>query len=104
MSYKVTPSTSIILNEKDPTKAILQNIAIILRTVQQSVPLYRGFGMAMRFQDAPMTAAIPSLIIEVREAIQAYEPRATLLSVNFSQDSKGILTPEVEVDIIEPET
>jgi phage baseplate assembly protein W len=103
MSYKVTPSSSIVLNEKDRTKAILQNVAIILRTWQQSVPLYLEFGMPMRFQDAPMNAAIPTLIIEVREAIQTYEPRATLLSVNFSQDSKGILTPEVEVDINEPE-
>lgn len=104
MAYMVTPSTQIVLNEKDRTKAILQNVAIILRTCQQSVPLFREFGLPMRFQDAPMNAALPTLIVEVREAIHDFEPRAEVLSVNFTQDNTGILYPEVEVDIIEQES
>lgn len=104
MAYTVTPTAEIVLNQKDRTKAILQNVSIILRTCQQSVPLFREFGLPMRFQDAPMNAAIPTLIVEVREAIQEFEPRAEVLSVSFSQDSTGILIPEVEVNISEQES
>ncbi len=104
MAYIVTPSKQISLNEKDRTKAILQNVAIILRTCQQTVPLFREFGPPMRFLDAPMNAALPTLIVEVREAIAEYEPRAEVLSVDFSQDSSGVLIPKVEVDIIEQES
>ena len=102
MVYKVTPSGAISLNEPDPIKAVLQNVSIILRTCQESVPMFREFGMPMRFVDAPVNAALPMLIVEVREAIQQYEPRAELLSVNFSHDISGVLTPVVEVTIREP--
>lgn len=103
MAYTVRPqSGGLVLNQQDRTKSILQNIAIILRTCQQSVPLYREFGLPMRFLDRPMTAALPTLIVEVREAIQRYEPRVELLTVNVTQDASGVLTPEVEVEILEP--
>lgn len=104
MAYKVTPSSEIVLNETDRIKSILQNISIILRTCQGSVPLFPEFGLLMRFLDAPMNAALPILIIEVREAIQKFEPRAELLSVNFIHDESGVLIPEVEVDILEQES
>lgn len=104
MSYKVTPSRDLVLNETDRIKSILQNISIILRTPQESVPLFREFGLPMRFLDAPINAAIPTLIIEVREAIQKFEPRADVLSVSFTQNKDGILIPEVEVDILEQES
>jgi len=102
VSYRVTASTGrLVLNETNRVKSILQNVSIILRTCQETVPLFREFGMPMRFLDAPMNTAIPTLIVEVREAIQKYEPRAELLSVNFLHDASGVLTPEVEVDIVE---
>jgi phage baseplate assembly protein W len=42
----------------------------------------------MRFQDAPMNAAIPR-DIEVREAIQTYEPRATCSRSIFPKTAKA---------------
>ena len=104
MVYKVTPSGAISLNEPDPVKSILQNVSIILRTWQENVPMFREFGMPMRFVDAPVNAALPTLIVEVREAIQKYEPRAELLSVDFTHDISGVLTPVVEVTILEPQS
>lgn len=101
MVYKVTPTGAITLNEPDPVKSILQNVSIILRTWQESVPMFREFGMPMQFVDAPVNAALPTMIVEVREAIQKFEPRAELVSVNFSHDISGVLTPEVEVTINE---
>lgn len=102
MAYHVTASgEAITLNERDRRKAILQNISIILRTWQTNVPMHRDFGLPMRFLDRPMPVAAMELVVEVREAIRRYEPRAEVLSVNFTQDITGVLTPEVEVEIIE---
>lgn len=103
MSYIVSASrrNAIKLNEPDRVESILQNIAVILRTRQGDVPLYREFGMPMHFVDRPMNVAAPAMIVEIREAIQRYEPRAELVSVEFKQDPSGVLFPEVEVNIID---
>ena len=41
------------------------------------------------------------MVAPVREAIQRWEPRATVLDVSFSEDpaQPGVLIPTVEVDI-----
>jgi len=101
MSYTVTASRKIRLNEPDRIESILQNISIILRTWRGDVPLYREFGLPMAFLDRPMNTAAPTLIVEIREAIQRYEPRAEFVSARFTQDPSGILSPEVEVNIID---
>ena len=103
MSYTVTASrrAGIRLNEPDRTESILQNMSMILRTWQGDVPLFREFGLPMQFLDRPMNAAAPAMIVEIREAIQRYEPRAELVSVQFTQDPSGVLSPEVEVNIID---
>lgn len=103
MSYKVnTQSLSkILLGTSDAVASVLQNVAIILKTRQQSVPLYRGFGLPMRFIDKPIPVAKPMLIAEITEAISEYEPRATVLNVTFEIDESvpGRLIPTVEVEI-----
>jgi hypothetical protein len=102
MSYTVSASRrkGIVLNEPDRVESILQNISLLLQTWQGDVPLYREFGLPMQFVDRPMNAAAPVMIVEIREAIQRFEPRAELVSVRFKQDASGVLTPEVEVNII----
>lgn len=94
--------SKITLNETDPIKSVLQSIAIILRTRQMSVPLYRDFGLPMQFLDKPMPAARPLMIAEIRDAILAYEPRANVLGIDFAPDPNipGKLIPTVEVEII----
>jgi len=105
MGYKVSAQDlrSIKLNESDTVAAVLQNIAIILSTRQQSVPLYRSFGLPMRFIDKPTPVARPMMIAEIQEAIMEFEPRATLLGVTFEIDENvpGKLIPTVEVEINE---
>ncbi len=103
MNYFVSAShsTGISLNETDRVKSILQNISLLLRSWQGDVPLYREFGLPMKFVDRPMNAAAPVIIVEIREAIQRFEPRAELVSVKFNQDASGVLAPEVEVNIID---
>ncbi len=103
MSYKVSTRdlSNIKLNESDTVSSVMQNIAIILSTRQQTVPLYRGFGLPMQFVDKPIPVAKPMLIAEIMEAISEYEPRATVVNVTFETDesSPGRLIPTVEVEI-----
>ena len=100
MNYRVTTAMGdITLGEKDRVRAILQNVSCILRTWQTNVPMFREFGLPMSFLDKPMPVASMALIVEVRDAIRKFEPRADVLSVRFSQDISGVLTPEVEVSI-----
>ena len=105
MLYKVSPQSlsCITLNESNLVASILQNIAIILSTRQQTVPLYREFGLPGRFIDKPVSVARPMLVAEIHAAISEFEPRATLLNVIFEADGNtpGILIPVVEVEIIE---
>lgn len=103
MSYMVSSQNmdSITLNETDTVKSVLQNVAIILKTRQQSVPLCRDFGLPMQFIDKPIPVARAMLVAEIHEAIAKYEPRATVLNVTFEVDYNvpGTLIPTVEVEV-----
>lgn len=103
MSYQVSPGDLSVLrfNEGDMVSSALQNIAVILSTRKGTVPLYRDFGLNMDFLDKPIPVAKVMMISEVREAVERWEPRATVLGVTFSEDpaQPGILIPTVEVEI-----
>ena len=103
MSYKVsaTDLAAIRLNEQDTVSSVLQNIAVILSTSKGSVPLYRSFGLNTDFLDKPIPVAKTMMVAEVREALETWEPRATVVDVSFREDisSPGILIPIVEVEI-----
>lgn len=103
MSYKVseTDLSVIRLNETDTVRSVLQNIAVILSTRKGTVPLYRSFGLNMDLLDKPVPVAKVMMIAEVREAVETWEPRATVVGVSFSEDPArpGTLIPTVEVEI-----
>ncbi len=103
MSYTIsaTDLKSIQFNEKNELNAVLQNIAVILSTPMGTVALYRDFGLDWSFLDKPTPVAKVLMVAPVREAIQRWEPRATVLDVSFSEDpaQPGVLIPTVEVDI-----
>lgn len=103
MSYTVsaTDLKSIQFNEKDTVNAVLQNIAVILSTPMGSVPMYREFGLDWAFLDKPIPVAKVMMVAPVREAIERWEPRATVLDVSFVDDPSqpGGLMPIVEVEI-----
>lgn len=89
------------LGETDTVASVLQNIAILLSTWKNTVPLYRAFGISRESLDRPMEAAQSLLVAEVEEEIAEYEPRATVLSVTFEIDENapGKLIPIVEVEV-----
>ena len=105
MSYKVSAERqgALALNEQDAIASVLQNIALILRTRQGSIPHYREFGLPMEFIDKPLPIAKPMAYLEIKEAVERWEPRATVIDVTFAEDAgvPGKLIPTVEVEISE---
>lgn len=102
MSHMVSAmNQKIQLNETDAVSSVLQNIAVILSTPKGSVPMYRDFGIDWTYLDKPTPVAKVLMVAPVREAIERWEPRATVLHVSFSEDPArpGVLIPTVEVEI-----
>ncbi len=89
----------ISLNETDETRAVLQNIRMILETPKGSVPLYREFGLDMSFVDKPARAAKGMLIIAVKDAIERFEPRASFVGLSMESTQDGKLYSVVEVEL-----
>ena len=105
MKYTVSAADvgKLRLNETDTVRSVLQNVAVILATPKGTVPLYRDFGVNQEYLDLPMPVAKVRMISEIREAVETWEPRATVAGVRFSaaDAGKGILNPLVEVEVNE---
>ena len=103
MEYTVsaTDLEHIQLNETDEVKEILRNVAVILATPKGSVPMYRDFGLDMRFLDKPMNIAKNMAVIPVREAIEKWEPRAVYKDMTLTPDpsNPGKLTFAAKIEI-----
>lgn len=80
---------------------IIQNIRCIMSTIKQSVPLDRDFGVDASYVDKPMAVAEAMLADEIISAIQKYEPRVTVSSIDFTATVNGQLIPKVQVTINE---
>lgn len=82
-------------------EAICQNIRIIIKTMMFSVPLDRAFAHDGRMLDSPAPIATARLTNQLMEAIEKYEPRVEVQSIEFvytdakSQLEEGTLTPKV---------
>lgn len=88
MEYTVsaTDLSNIRLDEPDEVREIPRNVAVILATPKGSVPMYRDFGLDMRFLDKPANVAKNMAVIPVREAIETWEPRAVYKDVTLTTD------------------
>lgn len=105
--YTVTLSSQVDFAPSDEVREILQNVRTILSTRKGSVPLDRDFGLTWTHIDKPMSVAKMLMRSEVIDAIEEYEPRTTVVSVDFDEDTAsamdGILKPRVVVQIGEEE-
>ena len=105
--YTVTLSSQVDFAPSDDVREILQNVRTILSTRKGSVPLDRDFGLTWEHIDKPMPVAEMLMRSEVIDAVEKYEPRATVVSVDFDQtptdEMDGILKPRVVVQIGEEE-
>ena len=105
MIYKVSAldDSEIVLNETDPVKSIVQGLRILLSTRQQSVPLYRSFGLPQQWLDKPANVAETILVQEVATGIREVFPKMEIIKVmvEYDEDAPGRLIPVVEVKIDE---
>jgi phage baseplate assembly protein W len=98
----------VIMGKKNPKinlapetleEEVMRNLHILLSTPKFSVPLDRAFGLPWQAVDKPMPVAEAILVAEIMDAVEQYEPRAEIISVEFERDGGGKLTPRIEVEI-----
>lgn len=82
---------------------IAQNVRTILTTYRGTVPLDRRFGVDGEFIDEPTPVAISRLSGDIVAAIEQYEPRVRVKSVNFVMSDlvTGRIVPQVKLAIRE---
>jgi hypothetical protein len=101
-TYKVSASddAALELGAANTVKSVMQNIKIIITTRKGTVPTYRDFGVDMDFLDLPLPGAEQRARVAIREAVEQWEPRATVTGITFGRDgASGRLIPTVEVEI-----
>ena len=98
-------STAVNFAPETEAEEILQNVRTILTTRIGTVPLHRDFGVSWDHLDKPYPVAKSMMMVEVIEAIQEFEPRAKVESVEFDETTEsameGLLKPRVIVVIDE---
>ena len=102
MTYRITPGSlgPLKLNETDTVTSALQNVAIILSTWEGTVPLYRDFGISSEYMHMPIPAAKALLRAEIKEKVERYEPRVSVIGVTFEETGNGLI-PTLEVAFLE---
>lgn len=104
-SYQVseTDLKNIRLNEQNTVSSVIQNVALILATPVGTVPMLRDYGLDREFLDMPVPYAETRMVAPIREAIETWEPRATVKGVKFTRsgDGSGRLLVRVEIEINE---
>lgn len=105
MSYRVSgvAVTPMRLNEDNRVRSVLQSVSNIINTQRGTCPMYRRFGIDMRFADKPINVARTMVVADVRESVEEFEPRVKVISVTGEIDPYDPmhLIVTVEVDILE---
>ena len=99
MTYLINMLEGVNFSPSSTVEEILQNVRTIISTVKMSVPLDRDFGVDYSFVDKPTAKARAMYSSEIIQAVKKYEPRANIVSISFSADIDGKLSPKVEVSI-----
>ena len=85
-------------------QAIIQNIAIILDTIQNSCPMFRGLGLPGELYGRPLPAVENMLVGYIYDQIEEYEPRAVISEVTFEKDDiNGKLIPIIYIEGVNEE-
>lgn len=79
---------------------IVQNVILLINTLNYEVAYDRTLGIDGKYQDMPLEAAIAFVIAQIYEIIEQREPRATVEEVNFiGVSDDGDLTFKVVIDV-----
>lgn len=74
---------------------IKRNAKIILTTLAGTVPFMRDFGISPDIIDLPMNEAEGAYMMECITKIRKYEPRASVVEIDFTSSLEGKLYPKV---------
>ena len=103
MKYQISLNSEINFAPGTEVEEILQNVRTILTTCVGTVPLARDFGTSREYIDKPIPVARSLMQTAVIDAIEEFEPRATVESVTFDESTTdamdGITRPCVIVSI-----
>ena len=64
------------------------------------MPLYRDFGISSEYMHMPIPAAKALLRAEIKEKVERYEPRVSVIGVTFEETGNGLI-PTLEVEFLE---
>lgn len=79
---------------------VIQNVWFLLSSLEYDIPLNREFGLNAAYIDKPITTATALATADIYDKIGEYEPRAEIVSIDFTTDyERGILKPKVEVEV-----
>ncbi len=104
MRYTISANdgAELTLNESNVVASVLQNVRIILTTIQGTVPMYRDFGLSRDHRGRAIHTVLPMLYADIREKVEKYEPRVRVDNVVIEQaENDGSIIPTVEVTILE---
>lgn len=78
---------------------VIQNIAVILDTVQKSCPMFREMGIPGEVYGRPLNVIENLMVGYIYDQIEEYEPRAIISEVNFETESvTGKLIPIITLE------
>ena len=79
---------------------IAQNVRTILTTFKKTVPMDREFGISAETSDLPTAAAQATMTAEIVAAINRFEPRARVVSVDFEGvETEAVVQPKVRIKV-----
>ena len=102
MSYIVSAAEKkeISFHPENTVEEVLQNVWLILNTMEYDCPLARGLGLNPWFIDRPIETAQALSVADVYDKIEMYEPRAEVIKVNFERShTTGRVYAKVEVNV-----
>ena len=86
------------LAPKNEYQEVLQNIAVILDTIQKEAPMAREIGIPGEVYGRPLPVVGNILVGYIYDQIEQYEPRALLGNVTFEVDHiTGKIIPIIEL-------
>ena len=95
---------SIELAPKNTHQEVLQNVAVIIDTWENSCPMLRGLGLPAQLIGRPMNVVKNIMVGQLHDQIEEYEPRAILGDITFEENAfTGKLIPIIEIEGVQTE-
>ncbi|MGN0444254.1 MAG: GPW/gp25 family protein [Acutalibacteraceae bacterium] len=87
------------LMENDIERSVAQNIALLISTKQGTCVGYRDYGMPMRYLNKPFPVAETLIASEIENAIEEFEPRASVRNIEVLEETDEFGKPIVSVEV-----